>query len=304
MNYLFQIFLNHWTNACVALAVMLGCSSTMAQDVPANLEWKTLCNGIEHVNFKIEDPLLNVNVLRIDATSPNLVFHTTSPSKNWVADENETDRRTLTDSVVEENMVVAVNANFYRPFNAETLNTRGPADNKGLVVSNGVLVSPTLDGFASFIQNKDKTVEIRTVREGDSLDNIQTAVSGHNTVLKNGKCPIIALVESQPYLKERHPRTLVGISQDKKYVYLVTIDGRQPEFSVGTSMLESAEIMRQLGASDAVNLDGGGSTTMVYRDESGKPVVLNRPVGLGPANTLRHNANALGVKLTGTNNKQ
>lgn len=292
-------FLNVWISSSLAIISIFFSSLTASgQDVPSNLEWKKLYDGIEHVNFKIQEPLLNVNVLRIDATNPNLVFHTTPRSKNWVANENETDRRTLPDSVVEENMIVAVNANFYQPFNAQTRVSRGPADNKGLVVSNGVLVSPTLDGFASFIQNKDGSVEIRTVREGDSLDNIQTAVSGHNTVLKNGKCPLINLVESQPYLKVRHPRTLVGISQDKKYVYLVTIDGRQPEFSVGTSILESAEILRQLGTYDAVNLDGGGSTTMVYRDESGKPVVLNRPVGLGPANTLRHNANALGVKLS------
>ncbi len=293
-----HFILNYWTNACVALTAMFACSfGAMAQEVPSNLEWKKLYDGIEHAHFTIQEPLLNVNVLRIDATNPKLTFHTTSPSKNWVADKNETDRRTLPDSVVEENMIVAVNANFYQPFNAQTRVSRGPADNKGLVVSNGVLVSPTIDGFPSFIQNKDGSVEIRSVRPGDSLDNIQTAVSGHNTVLKDGKCPIIDQVESFPYLKVRHPRTLAGISQDKKYVYLVTIDGRQPEFSVGTSILESAEIMRQLGAYDAVNLDGGGSTTMAYRDESGKPVVLNRPVGLGPANTLRHNANALGVKI-------
>lgn len=298
IHYYWDI-LKYWIPSCLAVVVTFLTSSTsFAQDVPSNLEWKKICDGIEHTNFKIEEPLLNVNVLRIDATNPNLTFHTTPRSKNWVADENETDRRTLPDSVVEENMIVAVNANFYQPFNAHTRVSRGPADNKGLVVSNGVLVSPTLDGFASFIQNKDRTVEIRTVRKGDSLDNIQTAVSGHNTVLKNGKCPLINLVESQPYLKDRHPRTVVGISKDKKFVYFVTIDGRQPEFSVGTSILESAEIMQQLGAYDALNLDGGGSTTMVYRDESGKPVVLNRPVGLGPANTLRHNANALGVKLS------
>ena len=289
MRCFYQILLNRWTNLFGATVAMLVCSfAASAQDVPSNLEWKKLCNGIEHTNFKIEEPLLNVNVLRIDATNPNLTFHTTPRSENWVADKNETDRRTLPDSVVEEDMIVAVNANFYQPFNAQTRVSRGPADNKGLVVSNG---------FSSFIQNKDGSVEIRTVRPGDSLDNIQTAVSGHNTVLKDGKCPIIDQVESFPYLKVRHPRTLVGISQDKKYVYLVTIDGRQPEFSVGTSILESAEILRQLGAYDAVNLDGGGSTTMACRDEAGNPVVLNRPVGLGPANTLRHNANALGVKL-------
>lgn len=279
------------------VALFFSSLAASAQDVPANLEWKTLYSSIEHVNFKIEDPLLNVNVLRIDITNPNLTFHTTPRNENWVADENETDRRTLPDSVVEENMLVAVNANFYQPFNAQTRVSRGPADNKGLVVSNGVLVSPTIDGFPSFIQNKDGSVEIRSVRPEDSLDNIQTAVSGRNYVLKDGECVSKEEAESFAYLKTRHPRTVVGISKDKKFVYLVTIDGRQPEFSVGTTMLESGRILLQLGAYDAVNLDGGGSTTMVYRDESGKPVVLNRPVGLGPANTLRHNANALGVKL-------
>ena len=290
--------MNYWTNACVALTAMLACSfGAMAQDVPSNLEWKKLYDGIEHAHFTIQEPLLNVNVLRIDATNPNLTFHTTPRSENWVANQNETDRRTLPDSVVEENMIVAVNANFYRPFNAETRVSRGPADNQGLVVSNGVLVSPTINTYPSFIQNKDGSVEIRIVLQGESLDKIKTAVSGRNYVLKDGECVSKEQAEAFAYLKNRHPRTVVGISKDKKFVYLVTIDGRQPEFSVGTSMLESAEILRQLGAYDAVNLDGGGSTTMAYRDESGKPIVLNRPVGLGPANTLRHNANALGVKI-------
>ena len=61
---------------------------------------------------------------------------------------------------------------------------------------------------------------------------------------------------------------MVGISQDKKYVYLVTIDGRQPNFSVGTSLFECANILLQLGAYDAVNLDGGGSAMLVIRHPS------------------------------------
>lgn len=299
MNHFYCKFSKYYISSSLAIVSMLACSFTaFAQTIPSNLEWKKLCDGIEHVHFTIQEPLLNVNVLRIDAANPSLTFHTTSPSKDWVSDENETDRRTLPDSAVEEDMVVAVNANFYRPFNAQTRVSRGPADNLGLVVSNGVLVSPTIDGYPSFIQNKDRSVEIREVNKEDSLDKIQTAVSGRNFVLKDGECVSKEQEDSFAYLKNRHPRTVVGISKDKKFVYLVTIDGRQPEFSVGTSILESGKILLQLGAYDAVNLDGGGSTTMVYRDESGKPVVLNQPVGLGPASTLRHNANALGVKFS------
>ncbi len=59
----------------------------------------------------------------------------------------------------------------------------------------------------------------------------------------------------------RNPRTLAGVTPEG-HLLLVTVDGRQPGWSVGASFQESALIMKALGATDAVNLDGGGSTTM------------------------------------------
>lgn len=53
---------------------------------------------------------------------------------------------------------------------------------------------------------------------------------------------------------------------------IVTVNGRQPGVSVGMTLEELAELMIELGAVDAMNLDGGGSTTMVIRDR-----VLNIP---------------------------
>jgi exopolysaccharide biosynthesis protein len=53
---------------------------------------------------------------------------------------------------------------------------------------------------------------------------------------------------------------------------LVTVDGRQPGWSVGASFEESARIMRALGATDTVNLDGGGSTTITINQQ-----LINRP---------------------------
>ena len=63
----------------------------------------------------------------------------------------------------------------------------------------------------------------------------------------------------------RNPRTLAGVTRDGELL-LVTCDGRAPGFSVGLSFVEEARVMRSLGARDAVNLDGGGSTTMVVGD--------------------------------------
>ena len=60
----------------------------------------------------------------------------------------------------------------------------------------------------------------------------------------------------------RHPRTAVGFSRDSSTLFLVTVDGRSTA-SAGMTLVELADFMRELGAWQALNFDGGGSTTMV-----------------------------------------
>jgi exopolysaccharide biosynthesis protein len=76
--------------------------------------------------------------------------------------------------------------------------------------------------------------------------------------------------------REMHPRTAVGIDYDTGVIFLLVIDGRQ-DFSRGYTMVEMATLMEYLGADEALNLDGGGSSTMVARRPDGKVKVLNSP---------------------------
>jgi hypothetical protein len=69
----------------------------------------------------------------------------------------------------------------------------------------------------------------------------------------------------------RNPRTMAGVTRDGRLL-LVAVDGRAPGYSAGLSFAEEAAVMRALGARDAVNLDGGGSTTMTVRG-----TVVTRP---------------------------
>jgi hypothetical protein len=73
------------------------------------------------------------------------------------------------------------------------------------------------------------------------------------------------------FVAGRNPRTLAGVRPDGTLL-LVTVDGRRPGWSAGMTLAEAARLMRSLGATDALNLDGGGSSTMVVRGE-----VVNRP---------------------------
>ena len=65
---------------------------------------------------------------------------------------------------------------------------------------------------------------------------------------------------------ERHPRSALGFNSDTTKIFLFTVDGRQ-ESSVGMSLTEMAEVMKHFGAAFAINLDGGGSTTLVASDK-------------------------------------
>ena len=73
------------------------------------------------------------------------------------------------------------------------------------------------------------------------------------------------------FVRGRHPRTVVGWTA-AGILLLVTADGRQPGHAAGLSLPETAELMVALGAVEAINLDGGGSTTFVKRGH-----VVNRP---------------------------
>ena len=82
---------------------------------------------------------------------------------------------------------------------------------------------------------------------------------------------------SGSYNTDRHSRTMVGITKDGKLVICV-LDGRQEPFSCGGTMHELAQIMLEAGCWRAFNLDGGGSTTFMAKNEgSNECVIQNRP---------------------------
>ncbi len=82
--------------------------------------------------------------------------------------------------------------------------------------------------------------------------------------------------------RERAPRSAVGISGEGRRMWLLTLDGRQSD-SVGATLHELAKLLRELGVDEAVNIDGGGSSTLVLRDPGATAVtIVNDPSGPSP----------------------
>jgi hypothetical protein len=89
---------------------------------------------------------------------------------------------------------------------------------------------------------------------------------------------------------EFHPRTSVGLSSDGSKLIIIIVDGRQEGFSEGVTLPEMAEYLIEFGAYTGLNLDGGGSSTLVFGTSSG-PEIINRP----PDGKERVRANHLGI---------
>ena len=121
--------------------------------------------------------------------------------------------------------------------------------------------------------------EVQAMRDGDTVSVLLTTlprlstgaapalvVGGWPRILRDGVSVAAdaATVEGtvSRNAEMKHPRTAVGFSRDSSTLFILAIDGRSQR-SVGVTLVELASLMRQLGAWQAMNFDGGGSTTMV-----------------------------------------
>lgn len=126
----------------------------------------------------------------------------------------------------------------------------------------------------------------------EQIENLQMAVGGGGLILKNG-----AAYQGEAHkvsASSKEPRTIVANTYKENEILLITIDGRLSN-TLGATHQDMITILQNLGAKDAMYLDGGGSTTLVARNEGETTLTIqNRPSG-----TVQRNvANGIGVFTT------
>ncbi|GII89775.1 phosphodiester glycosidase family protein [Sinosporangium siamense] len=118
-----------------------------------------------------------------------------------------------------------------------------------------------------------KVIDLRTNRT-IPLNPDTHVVGGGVGLVRNGKVHVTAKADghaSVNMILRRHPRSLVGVTKSGGLI-LAVVDGRNPGVSVGASFTEAAKLMKWLGARQAINFDGGGSSALVVKHK-----VVNRP---------------------------
>jgi hypothetical protein len=109
----------------------------------------------------------------------------------------------------------------------------------------------------------------------DTFDTAVDIINGAGLLIRNGKTldnwHTTENLKASTFTAVRHPRTLIGVDGAGS-IWLVVIDGRQPDHSMGMTFAELVRLCARLDLQNALNLDGGGSTTMVVGGE-----IVNRP---------------------------
>ena len=143
----------------------------------------------------------------------------------------------------------------------------------GLSYKDGQAVKAQNGTWRFFGMTKSGEAVIGSAAEYDAMkDQLQEALGGNAILVKNGQ-----IYQTPQTGADKEPRTAVGIKADGD-VFFVVIDGRQEPYSTGISMPDLAQLMIDLGAVDALNLDGGGSSTFLTRELGGDQFELdNKP---------------------------
>lgn len=260
-------------------------------------ETRSLFPGIEYIREVRQTPVpLVIHVVRVDLTVPGIHFFVTPRQP---VGEYAMTARTTSAFLQEFGLQVAINADYFDPWRDYGLQDYYPhagdgVNLRGISINNGVIETY---GYSENSQTLSILAD-HTIVIGAPAPQAVTAVSGYIVPVQHGE--IVVPGDNPGYLESPHPRTGIGVDQDQRTLLLFVIDGRQPNYSHGVTMAEFAEIMIAYGAFDALNLDGGGSSTLVVQGADGTPLVLNSPIHARIAGLERPVANHFGIYVQST----
>ena len=258
-----------------------GCAGE-APGVPAFREagWRAVFQGVEQAAVVLQEPRpVRAQLLRVKLGTPGLSVVVTPGNGDA---PGETTGQKTTGFLKALGCQAAVNAG---PFDKVSSFEGQPLDLSGLQVSGGKTVSED-NGYPALLFLADGRARIQ--KGPFPLKEIREAVSGFQVVLLKGKTVATD--------RKLHPRTGAGVSADGRTLWLLVVDGRQTGSSEGCTTVEMADWLHAMGAEAGLNLDGGGTTTMVLEGSGGKPQVLNRPVHGGIPGLERPSGSHLGIR--------
>jgi Phosphodiester glycosidase len=240
-------------------------------------ETRSLFPGMNYERQILSQPRpVVLHIVTIDLTTPGLRVLVT-PGQAQA--NHETTARTVSEFLTEFKLQLAINANFFYEFHEDTPwdyypRTGDRVNNVGQVISNGNVYSKAEKNWAVICFAANHQAQI--LASGTCPAGTQQAVAGNEMLLVDGQlttriAKLAVTAHDKPYA-----RTAVALDKTGKKLWLILADGKQRLYSEGLKTVELATLVQQLGAYQALNLDGGGSVTLAIATSTGAQV-LNAP---------------------------
>ena len=234
----------------------------------------TLAPGVQALEMKILSSTglaVKMFVLEVDLKEAHLTMKASSPNEEGnLKTKQQMTLQALAYDKSGSRVLAAVNGDFFAKDGTP----------QGIYYRNGTCLKGTMtDNVCTFFAiTKNKKAIIGSYDEYDSYkENIQEAVGGRVRLMTNGN----VLPQTVTALE---PRTAIGVTDDN-VVYILVADGRNFWYSNGMRYAEMGAVMKALGAKNAINLDGGGSSTFIIRKiagfEDGRFAIRNWPYDNG-----------------------
>ena len=234
----------------------------------------TLAPGVQALEMKILSSTglaVKMFVLEVDLKEVHLTMKASSPDEEGkLKTKQQMTLQALAYDKLGSRVLAAVNGDFFAKDGTP----------QGIYYRNGTCLKGTMtDNVCTFFAiTKNKKAIIGSYDEYDSYkENIQEAVGGRVRLMTNGN----VLPQTVTALE---PRTAIGVTDDN-VVYILVADGRNFWYSNGMRYAEMGAVMKALGAKNAINLDGGGSSTFIIRRiagfEDGRFAIRNWPYDNG-----------------------
>lgn len=254
--------------------------------------------GVEYIrDVRTEPRPVVMHIVKIDLTTPGLEFLVTPPE---YSEDNVLEARTTSDFLETFDLQLAVNGDFYEPFRDESPldyypHVDDPVSPRGLAASNGELytrgyVSPRW--YNTLYISADNVASFEAPGDG----RVYNAISGWQMLVRDGAAVPIGRAPYE-YAHQPQPRTVFALDESGETLMLIVVDGRQPNYSEGLTLDELTTVALEYGASDALNMDGGGSVSLVNEGVNGDAQVLNSPIHSRIPGRERPVANHLGIYL-------
>lgn len=234
---------------------------------PSQIDWqfKSISEGVtlRYANDSIFNSVQAIYVVDVDTSAASFEFGVAAPGSRMATSE----------IAREEGVLAAVNGTFFNMTEGYNVHYVRVDDSLIAVTDEGEFGIRATGVFTATGEAAD-ILPWGPEREDEGAGSAEDAIVSGPLLLDDGR---VIPLDSINFNRNRHPRTMVGITGNG-HVMLVVVDGRQPGYAEGMSLFELRALAHSLGCTDALNLDGGGSTTLVIAGE-GSNGVVNRPSG-------------------------